>query len=161
MEYDTCKLQSALRRSSQLGQEVLHRAQRRVQRSTDGSRGIEESSIQKEKGETEFPDINEAFASLLHCMACSTRRCRHYYKTVPICKREEIEENHIQRYHADLKYHKNSPSCKAPIKSTDKVHIQVAPGSYAVTGKSRSSLREQTHVIHLGPDQTIDLIFNV
>ncbi|XP_062919245.1 A-kinase-interacting protein 1 [Mobula hypostoma] len=160
MEHDTCQLQSALRRSSRLGQEVLQRAQRRVHWSFDRSGRSAESSIQTDEGETECPDIDEAFASLLHCMAYTTRHCKHYYEGVPICQRDEMEENHIQRYHRDLKCHKCSHH-KVPLKSNDKVHIQVAPGSYAVTGKSRSSLREQTRVIHLGPDQTVELIFNV
>ncbi|XP_055505471.1 A-kinase-interacting protein 1 [Leucoraja erinacea] len=162
MEHETCQLQSALRRSSQLGQDVLHRAlRRRVRWSIDGSRGIEGTSIQKEKCETECPDIDEAFASFMHCMACMTRQCKLYYKSVPMCARDEMEVNHIQSYHTGLKCHKCSSSSHAPIKCTDKVHIQVAPGSYAVTAKSRWSDREQTRVIHLGRDQTVDLIFNI
>ncbi|XP_067850057.1 A-kinase-interacting protein 1 isoform X2 [Heptranchias perlo] len=77
----------------------------------------------RNKGEAECTDVNEAFASVLQCLAHTTRHCK--------------------------------------IKCTDRVHIQVAPGSYAVTAKSRISEREQTRVIHLGPDQTIDLAFTV
>ncbi|XP_041052700.1 A-kinase-interacting protein 1 isoform X3 [Carcharodon carcharias] len=161
MEPGSCQLQSALKRSSQLGREVLERAQkRRVHWSMDdmscgGEREREESSVQKDEGKAEWTDINEAFASLLQCMAHVTRQCKHYYKNMPLCERDKMEENHIQRYHM------HPSTTKAPVKRIDEVHIQVAPGSYAVTAKSRVSEREQTHVIHLGPDQTIDLTFNV
>ncbi|XP_067902459.1 A-kinase-interacting protein 1 isoform X2 [Heterodontus francisci] len=134
MEHGSCQLRSALRRSSQLGREVLERAQkRRVHWSMDDmscsrEREMEEPSVQKDE---------------------------HYYKSVPLCERDELEENHIRRYHM------GSSTTKAPTKCIDEVHIQVAPGSYAVTAKSRISDREQTRVIHLGPDQTIDLAFTV
>ncbi|XP_067850058.1 A-kinase-interacting protein 1 isoform X3 [Heptranchias perlo] len=161
MEHGSCQLQSALRRSSQLGREVLERAEkRRVHWSVDDlscgrARETEGSAVQKDEGEAECTDVNEAFASVLQCLAHTTRHCKHYYNNVPFCERDELEENHIRRYH------RGSSATKAPIKCTDRVHIQVAPGSYAVTAKSRISEREQTRVIHLGPDQTIDLAFTV
>ncbi|XP_067902457.1 A-kinase-interacting protein 1 isoform X1 [Heterodontus francisci] len=161
MEHGSCQLRSALRRSSQLGREVLERAQkRRVHWSMDDmscsrEREMEEPSVQKDEDKAECTDINEAFASVLQCMAHTTRHCKHYYKSVPLCERDELEENHIRRYHM------GSSTTKAPTKCIDEVHIQVAPGSYAVTAKSRISDREQTRVIHLGPDQTIDLAFTV
>ncbi|XP_078405328.1 A-kinase-interacting protein 1 isoform X4 [Cetorhinus maximus] len=82
MEPGSCQLQSALRRSSQLGREVLERAQkRRVHWSLDdlscgGERETEESSVQKDEGKAEWTDFNEAFASLLQCMAHVTRQCK-------------------------------------------------------------------------------------
>ncbi|GCB72865.1 hypothetical protein scyTo_0002230 [Scyliorhinus torazame] len=160
MEPGGCQLQSALRRSSQLGREVLERAQkRRVHWSMDGltcgERETEGSSIQEDEGKAEWTDINDAFASVLQCMAHATRQCKHYYKSVPLCERDKLEENHIRRYHKGLS------TTKTTAKYIDKLHIQVAPGSYAVTAKSRASERQQTRVIHLGPDQTIDLTFNV
>ncbi|XP_078077397.1 A-kinase-interacting protein 1 isoform X2 [Mustelus asterias] len=185
MEPGRCQLQSALRRSSQLGREVLERAQkRRVHWSMDDlscrEREPEESCVQKdevkvqteacqitqssvpsdealtqEEGKAEWTDINEAFASVLQCMAHVTRQCKHYYKSVPLCERDKLEENHIRRYHM------GPSTTRAPVKGIDELHIQVAPGSYAVTAKSRVSEREQIRVIHLGPDQTVDLTFNV
>ncbi|XP_078077396.1 A-kinase-interacting protein 1 isoform X1 [Mustelus asterias] len=106
-------------------------------------------------GKAEWTDINEAFASVLQCMAHVTRQCKHYYKSVPLCERDKLEENHIRRYHM------GPSTTRAPVKGIDELHIQVAPGSYAVTAKSRVSEREQIRVIHLGPDQTVDLTFNV
>uniref|UniRef100_UPI00398EAC0B A-kinase-interacting protein 1 isoform X3 n=1 Tax=Pristiophorus japonicus TaxID=55135 RepID=UPI00398EAC0B len=124
MEHGSCQLQSALRRSSELGREVLERAQkRRVHWSVDDLCGRAKETGQKDEDEAECTDLNEAFAAVLQCMAHTTRQCK--------------------------------------IKCNDKVHIQVAPGSYAVTAKSRISDQEPTHVIHLGPDQTIDLAFTV
>ncbi|XP_078077398.1 A-kinase-interacting protein 1 isoform X3 [Mustelus asterias] len=160
MEPGRCQLQSALRRSSQLGREVLERAQkRRVHWSMDDlscrEREPEESCVQKDEGKAEWTDINEAFASVLQCMAHVTRQCKHYYKSVPLCERDKLEENHIRRYHM------GPSTTRAPVKGIDELHIQVAPGSYAVTAKSRVSEREQIRVIHLGPDQTVDLTFNV
>uniref|UniRef100_UPI00398E5438 A-kinase-interacting protein 1 isoform X2 n=1 Tax=Pristiophorus japonicus TaxID=55135 RepID=UPI00398E5438 len=162
MEHGSCQLQSALRRSSELGREVLERAQkRRVHWSVDDLCGRAKETGQKDEDEAECTDLNEAFAAVLQCMAHTTRQCKHYYQSVPLCERDELEENHIRRYHMNLKYHMGSLTTKAPIKCNDKVHIQVAPGSYAVTAKSRISDQEPTHVIHLGPDQTIDLAFTV
>ncbi|XP_048463343.1 A-kinase-interacting protein 1 [Rhincodon typus] len=161
MEPSSCQLHSALRRSSELGREVLKRAQnRRVHWSPDnqlcsGERESAESSVQKDEAKPEWADIDEAFASVLQCLAHASRQCKHYYKDVPLNERDKLEENHIRRYHM-------GPSItKAPVRCSDKVHIQVAPGSYAVTAKSKISERQQTHVIHLGPDQTINLAFNV
>ncbi|XP_043561790.1 A-kinase-interacting protein 1 isoform X1 [Chiloscyllium plagiosum] len=161
MEPSSCQLHSALRRSSELGRAVLKRARnRRVHWSPDDpSCGAEsesvESSVQKDEAKQEWSDIDEAFASVLQCLAHATRQCKHYYKDVPLNETDKLEENHIRRYHM-------GPSItKVPVRYTDKVHIQVAPGSYAVTAKSKISERQQTRVIHLGPNQTINLAFHV
>ncbi|XP_072448409.1 A-kinase-interacting protein 1 isoform X1 [Chiloscyllium punctatum] len=161
MEPSSCQLHSALRRSSELGRAVLKRARnRRVHWSPDdlscgGESESVESSVQKDEAKQEWSDIDEAFASVLHCLAHATRQCKHYYKDVPLNETDKLEENHIRRYHM-------APSrTKVPVRYTDKVHIQVAPGSYAVTAKSKISERQQTRVIHLGPDQTINLAFHV
>ena len=47
------------------------------------------------------------------------------------------------------------------LQKSEDVHVEVVPGSYAVTAGRWGAEREHTHVVRIEPGQTVDLTFAI
>uniref|UniRef100_G3NTF1 A kinase (PRKA) interacting protein 1 n=1 Tax=Gasterosteus aculeatus aculeatus TaxID=481459 RepID=G3NTF1_GASAC len=96
-------LESSLRRSASLGQEVLQRAsRRRVDWTSTGvsqtpSTTDEDSQIPVKRAHTELDDV---FAALAGLMAQTTHQCKRFYESGCGCEPSDAERSHVSRFHS-------------------------------------------------------------
>uniref|UniRef100_A0A9J8CMD6 A kinase (PRKA) interacting protein 1 n=1 Tax=Cyprinus carpio carpio TaxID=630221 RepID=A0A9J8CMD6_CYPCA len=94
-------LDSSLRRSSKLGQEVLEKAKRRsvICSSTRprSSPVFDHNEINSES-EIFHSDLDHAFSKIVEYMSETTRQCKKFYETMHLAQPSERE--HICRYHS-------------------------------------------------------------
>ncbi|MBN3303764.1 A-kinase-interacting protein 1 isoform X2 [Amia ocellicauda] len=169
MERRQTWLESSLVRSSRLGLEVLQRAQRRnVEWPTADQRLREENPRRKERyveesGEEEQKQtcLDDAFDTILEFMAHTTHQCKNFYKSVPLYQSGHSEVNHVCRYHTQGFPH--VPSTQRLYKnqeprSTEDFHIEVAPGTYAITAGAQDA-DNQTRLVRVKAGESVNLSF--
>ncbi|XP_032238878.2 A-kinase-interacting protein 1 [Nematostella vectensis] len=102
--------------------------------------------------------IDDAFDTVLQYMNVTTRQCRRYYRcrTPDQCNLSDID--HIRRFH---KPGYSSRPHRNPLQKSEEVHVEVAPGSYAVTAGRWGAQRDHTHIVRVEPGQTVDMMFAV
>ncbi|KAL0967975.1 hypothetical protein UPYG_G00260550 [Umbra pygmaea] len=157
------QLESSLRRSARLGQEVLERASRRnVDWSTSPSRNTstDHNAGGEEEGYTTYTNLDDAFETIAEFMAQTTYQCKNFYMS-------ETEPRINERSHV-CRYHYRSPqrpqtSLQQSMKhesSPEDFHIEVSPGTYAITA-GMQDCQPQTRVVCIEAGETMNLTFNL
>ncbi|ROL43332.1 A-kinase-interacting protein 1 [Anabarilius grahami] len=162
-------LESSLRRSSKLGQEVLEKAKRRSV-SCSSARPRPSPMFNHHERESErdvsHSNLDHAFATIVEYMSETTRQCQKFYKTVHLA--QPSEQGHICRYHsqqmlrtADQK-HNATAAIKPDIGSseTEDFLIEVSPGTYSITAAMQDT-RPETKTVHIDAGESISLTFNL
>ncbi|XP_061078697.1 A-kinase-interacting protein 1 [Conger conger] len=167
-------LESSLRRSSRLGLQVLERAQRRsvdwasLSPSSQPTPLEDAARNQPQYCEAETQNVrartklDDAFETIVEFMAETTHQCKHFYKSVPAQGASENEVKHVCRYHSrQLPGHlKDTTSGKNEQESLEDLHIEVSPGTYAVTvGAGDSS--QQTHLVRVDAGESVNVTFHL
>ncbi|XP_075139729.1 A-kinase-interacting protein 1 isoform X2 [Leptodactylus fuscus] len=170
-------MEDSLRRTSELGRQVLERAQRRdvdwwsaQTHSGQSPRicpGVESAE------EEHPPGLEEAFSTLSRFMRHTTEQCERYHSCIPRPEMNRSEIQHFSRFHCrklQRSLLRPSPpylsSAAAPLQSSGRrrdlrdVNIEVAPGTYSISAGAPNCQR-QTHLVHITPGQSVDLTFNV
>ncbi|XP_063800129.1 A-kinase-interacting protein 1 isoform X2 [Pseudophryne corroboree] len=177
---DHGRMEDSLRRTSQLGREVLERARRRDMGwwSSYENEGLPLGAQHGKKTPEEEERnmiLEEAFCTLSHFMCRTTEQCERYHSCLPLREIDGHAKQHALRFHC----RKSQPvALKTDSRSWDPrvctmqssvaaspqygpcdVYIEVAPGTYSISGGS-SNGQKQTHVVNITPGQSVDLTFN-
>ncbi|XP_040266151.1 A-kinase-interacting protein 1 [Bufo bufo] len=166
MEKSYVWMEDSIRRTSELGRQVLERAQRR---DVDwwSARGQDPQSPEIPE-EDRLQRLEDAFSTLSRFMHHTTERCERYHSSIPAQAMNPSEIQHISRFHRTmpLKPQTGWTSAAAPPQSSGRnrdprdVYIEVAPGTYRISARS-PNLQSQTHLVNITPGQSVDLTFNV
>ncbi|XP_041692558.1 A-kinase-interacting protein 1 [Coregonus clupeaformis] len=160
------QLESSLRRSARLGLEVLERASRRRvdwsssvspspnTTSTDGNAGNEVL------GNSAHTSLDDAFETIAEFMAQTTNQCKNFY--TPETEPMENERTHVCKYHSQshqrpgttLQIRKHARS------SPEDFHIEVSPGTYAITAGMQDS-QQQTRLVRINAGESMNLTFHL
>ncbi|XP_056138069.1 A-kinase-interacting protein 1 isoform X3 [Lampris incognitus] len=102
-ECSSCQnwLDSSLRRSALLGQEVLRRASRRsVDWTSTTSTSQTPTSNQDDRNTLKrtHTNLHDAFGTIAEFMAQTTHQCKNFYDSEH-CETSNIERNHVSRFH--------------------------------------------------------------
>ncbi|XP_031569790.1 A-kinase-interacting protein 1-like [Actinia tenebrosa] len=141
-------------RSARQGVSTLHRASLRKVEWPDQPM----QSLQVSEEPTIYTSINDAFDTILQYMNVSSQQCKRFYRNQPKGKCSNEDKNHIRRFHQPhypIHYKRN------PLQKSEDVHVEVVPGSYAVTAGRWGAERQHTHVVRIEPGQTVDLAFAI
>ncbi|XP_030844309.1 A-kinase-interacting protein 1-like [Strongylocentrotus purpuratus] len=143
-------------RANHQGQQVLERARRREvtwpEPREQGTPPVQDALT--------YTTINEAFGSILQYMTSSSRQCRRYYSSIPASTHNALDKRHCGRFHAPR--YTEPRKTTHPLQKTEDVHIQVQPGTYAVTaGGWGRGKGQQTHVVHVNQGQSVNLDFTM
>ncbi|KAK7152006.1 hypothetical protein R3I94_008368 [Phoxinus phoxinus] len=161
-------LESSLRRSSKLGQEVLEKAKRRSVSSSSARPTPSPMCNHHEKGserDISHSNLDHAFATIVEYMSETTRQCQKFYKSDHLAQPSERE--HICRYHsqhmrtADRKQNA-SAAIKRDIGSSEPEDflIEVPPGTYSITAAMQDT-RPETKTVHINAGESMSLTFNL
>ncbi|XP_028412386.1 uncharacterized protein LOC114535206 [Dendronephthya gigantea] len=113
-----------------------------------------EGSINADQDPQIHTRIDDAFSSVLQYMSVTSRQCRRYFKCSPL--HDDHDEEHIKRFHHS-KY--TSVTYGNPLQKSEDVHVELTPGTYAVTAGQWGAPRNHTQVVRLDPGQTVDMTF--
>lgn len=163
-------MEDSLRRSSELGREVLERARRRDVDwwSLTGGQGMR-IRPGVETPEEEGPrSLEEAFSALSHLMRQTTEQCERYHRCIPASAMDRSEVQHVSRFHCRKLQRLKPPGAMAaaPLQSSGRpqdsrdVYIEVAPGTYSISARS-PNYQPQTHLVNIPPGQSVDLTFSL
>ncbi|XP_066556967.1 A-kinase-interacting protein 1 isoform X1 [Amia ocellicauda] len=105
--------------------------------------------------------LDDAFDTILEFMAHTTHQCKNFYKSVPLYQSGHSEVNHVCRYHTQGFPH--VPSTQRLYKnqeprSTEDFHIEVAPGTYAITAGAQDA-DNQTRLVRVKAGESVNLSF--
>lgn len=158
-------LESSLRRSSKLGQEVLEKAKRR---SFSSSRPRPSPMLNRYERDSErdisHSNLDHAFATIVEYMSETTRQCQKFYKTVHLA--QPSEQEHICRYHSQQMLRKQKQNATAAIKrdigssEPEDFLIEVSPGTYSITAAMQDT-RPETKTVHINAGESMSLTFNL
>ncbi|NP_001038448.1 A-kinase-interacting protein 1 isoform X1 [Danio rerio] len=162
-------LESSLRRSYELGQEVLEKAKRRSVSSSSTKSRPTLGFCHKERGsegDTCHSNLNHAFATIVEYMSETTRQCKKYYTSVH--RTQPSEQEHICRYHsqqtlktADQKHNATAATKQyAGLSEAEDFLIEVSPGTYSITAAMQDT-RPQTKTVHVDAGESMSLAFNL
>ncbi|CAM4582549.1 unnamed protein product [Leuciscus chuanchicus] len=162
-------LESSLRRSSKLGQEVLEKAKRRSVSSSSARPRPSPMFNHYERGserDISHSNLDHAFATIVEYMSETTRQCQKFYKTVHLAQPSERE--HICRYHSQqmLRTADRKQNATAAIKrdigssEPEDFLIEVPPGTYSITAAMQDT-RPETKTVHINAGESMSLTFNL
>ncbi|KAM8938746.1 A-kinase-interacting protein 1 [Pelodytes ibericus] len=168
----------SLRQTAELGREVLQRAKRReVNWSLSCKHGQQMRRRQQVLEEAKFveeneADLEDAFSTMANFMCRATQQCEKYHLCKPVDHMSKQETRHMCRSHCPKSTQRelnpgsgqNLAADHVPLisrrRTPQDVHIEVAPGTYCISGGSRDSTR-QTHMVNIPPGQSVDLTFHI
>ncbi|CAB1416563.1 unnamed protein product [Pleuronectes platessa] len=161
-------LESSLQRSASLGLEVLKRASRRSVDWTSTGPSQTPTTIEED---TQIPvkrchtEPNDAFATLAELMVQTTNQCKRFYESGCCTDPTDKERKHVSRFHTRPAAGKTTaalPNRKhGDVSGTgEDYHIEVAPGTYAITASIPES-QQQTQLVSVRAGESINLTFNV
>ena len=100
--------------------------------------------------------INDAFDSVLQYMNVTTRQCKRYHRSHMKPATSENDVLHSKRFHAE----RPPPVVQGnPLQRPEDIHVEVAPGTYAVSAGSWGANREHTHIVNIADGQTVEMTF--
>ncbi|XP_071483644.1 A-kinase-interacting protein 1-like [Diadema antillarum] len=142
-------------RASQQGMQVLERAKMREviwpDPPTQSSPPMQDALA--------YTTIDEAFSSMLQFMTTSSRQCKRYYASRPLAAHSSLDRRHCSRFHVPTY---TAVKQRHPLQKAEDVHIQVQPGTYAVTaGGWGKGSGQQTHVVHINAGQSVSMHFSL
>ncbi|XP_029614119.1 A-kinase-interacting protein 1 [Salmo trutta] len=158
------QLESSLRRSARIGLEVLERASRRSvdwsvspSPNTTPTDGNARSEV---LGNSAHTSLDDAFETIAEFMAQTTYQCKNFYmtETEPM----ENERTHVCRYHSQSH---QCPGTSLQIRkharsSPEEFHIEVSPGTYAITAGTQDS-QQQTRLVRINAGESMNLTFHL
>ncbi|KAJ8396718.1 hypothetical protein AAFF_G00015560 [Aldrovandia affinis] len=177
-------MESSLRRSSRLGLQVLERARRRSvdwasasaspspphrTPADDVQTNRDETTNQRLPWEAETREeqaratLDDAFQTIVEFMAQTTHQCKNFYESAPVREPSQREVDHARRYHSrELPglTQRNASSGKNEQRALEDFHIEVPPGTYAITARAGES-DEQTHMVQVEAGESVDLTFHL
>ncbi|CAN2390390.1 A kinase (PRKA) interacting protein 1 [Pristimantis euphronides] len=164
-------MEDSLRRTSELGREVLERARSREvdwwSQCTHNDRRSLKTRPAAEIPEEEHPEsLEDAFNTLSRFMRETTEQCQKYHSRILGQEMNKCEIQHISRYHCrklqpiPLKPPPCLTSSAGRRRDPRDVDIEVAPGTYSISASSHNGQTE-TQVVNITPGQSVDLVFNV
>ncbi|XP_069824128.1 A-kinase-interacting protein 1 isoform X2 [Dendropsophus ebraccatus] len=176
MEAADVWMEDSLRRSAELGRELLERARRRDvdwwSTCIHSDRGMGVRPGEETPQEERPASLDEAFSTLSQFMHQTTELCERYHSRIPAQRRSIRETQHISRFHCaklqrgPVRLPLRSSSATAPLQSSGRmqnardVNFEVAPGTYRISAAS-PNYRTQRHLVHITPGQSVDLTFHV
>ncbi|CAH2325517.1 Hypothetical predicted protein [Pelobates cultripes] len=169
-------MEYSLKQTAELGLEVLERAKRReVNWSVSCKHGRqmcqEQMSPEQDKPLDERECLEEAFSAMAKFMRHTTEQCERYHNCVPASDMRTQEIKHKCRFHSPKPMHRDlnlvskqnlaagTPQSVRRHMTPRDVNIEVAPGTYRISGGSYDSER-QTHIVNIPPGHSVDLTFN-
>ncbi|KAM4733746.1 A-kinase-interacting protein 1 isoform 1-T2 [Anableps anableps] len=159
-------LDSSLRRSGRLGLEVLERASRR---SADWTSTAASQTPTTSHGPAHVAamrthsELHDAFATIAEFMAQTSYRCKKFYQSDSCTEPSDAEMTHMSRFHSQPEawWTTSALPRHGPVSATgENFHIEVSPGTYAVTA-SLSDSQRQTQLVSIKPGESIELTFKL
>ncbi|XP_056138067.1 A-kinase-interacting protein 1 isoform X2 [Lampris incognitus] len=158
-------LDSSLRRSALLGQEVLRRASRRsVDWTSTTSTSQTPTSNQDDRNTLKrtHTNLHDAFGTIAEFMAQTTHQCKNFYDSEH-CETSNIERNHVSRFHTQPTTGTTMSALSTRkhgcMSVGEDFHIEVSPGTYAITAGTPDS-GQQTELVNIKAGESVNLTFN-
>lgn len=154
-------LESSLRRSAILGQEVLDRATRRsVDWASNSNPSQTPTAEDGHQSEVPYPCLDDAFKTVVEFMSQTTHKCKNFYMSNPSPALSDKEKSHVSRFHSNqsLTTRPTVQTRKLSLLSDEDFHIEVPPGSYAITAATADS-RQQTRLVSVKAGESVNLTF--
>uniref|UniRef100_A0A672LHX3 A-kinase-interacting protein 1-like n=2 Tax=Sinocyclocheilus grahami TaxID=75366 RepID=A0A672LHX3_SINGR len=159
-------LESSLRRSSKLGQEVLEKAKRRSISCSRPRPPVLGHNERNSERDILHSNLDHAFAKIVDYMSETTRQCKKFYETVHLAQPSERE--HICRYHSQqmLRTAGQKQNASAAIKrdigssEPEDFLIDVSPGTYSITAAMQDA-KPQTKTVRINAGESMSLAFNL
>ncbi|XP_056621820.1 A-kinase-interacting protein 1 [Triplophysa dalaica] len=159
-------MESSLRRSSKLGQDVLEKAKRRSIKWPNVSANPSPMFIHNIHSERNFSHANldQAFATIVEYMAETTRQCKAFYKSVH--QAEPNDREHICRYHCQDMFKTSDQKQNAAVTidrdfgTSEDFFIEVSPGTYSITAAMQDT-RPVTKTVRITAGESKSLRFNL
>uniref|UniRef100_A0A8C7TKS5 A kinase (PRKA) interacting protein 1 n=1 Tax=Oncorhynchus mykiss TaxID=8022 RepID=A0A8C7TKS5_ONCMY len=161
------QLESSLSRSARLGLEVLERASRRSVDWTSPSPNTtptDRNAGSEVLGNSAHTSLDDAFETIAEFMAQTTYQCKNFYtsENEPM----EKERTHVCRYHSQshqcpgtsLQIRKHKVNKNIPFEMD--FHIEVSPGTYAITAGMQDS-QQQTRLVRINAGESMNLTFHL
>ncbi|KAM4619251.1 A-kinase-interacting protein 1 [Polymixia lowei] len=156
-------LEETLRRSATLGLEVLHRASRRSVDWTSITASGTPTADEDEQNSVErtHTHLDDAFETIAEFMAQTTYKCKDFYGSNYCTEPSDVERTHVSRFHT----HPTTRTTTLPTRHGRKpvcedFHIEVSPGTYAITAGMPDS-RQQTQLVSVNAGESVNLTFNL
>uniref|UniRef100_W5M6M4 A-kinase interacting protein 1 n=1 Tax=Lepisosteus oculatus TaxID=7918 RepID=W5M6M4_LEPOC len=144
----------SLDRSTRLGREVLARAQRRhiewPRLRPSRQLRLKEDSPSGTHHVRQLSAANKS--SVLPLLS---------FRSVSAAESSQTEVNHVHRYHAQRNSaSKARDSSRQEQRSSEDFHIEVAPGTYAITAGAQDT-EKQTRLVQIGAGESVNLTFTL
>ncbi|XP_074662191.1 uncharacterized protein LOC141914791 [Tubulanus polymorphus] len=147
-------MQCTLCRSLQQGLNVYHKAKtRKVEwpsQKNDQRRPIQDAM-------TPYTTLDDAFSSIFNYMSMSSRQCKRFYNSCSSSNKNRHDNVHCNRFHSESYRRINVQN---PLQMAEDVHVVLEPGAYTITaGSWGTQNKQQTHVVRINDNQSVDLDF--
>ncbi|KAE8606072.1 hypothetical protein XENTR_v10010590 [Xenopus tropicalis] len=159
------RMEDSLKRSAELGRDLLERMRsREVGWACSG--GLQEAELTE--AVDDGANLEEAFAVMADFMRRTTEQCARYHGCLANQKMSQQEVAHTGRFHG-RKFAHGGAAQRVRVRPCSPVSaqggprdiaIEVAPGTYRVTAGLHRA-REQTHVVNICPGQSVDITFDL
>uniref|UniRef100_A0A671LVJ1 A kinase (PRKA) interacting protein 1 n=1 Tax=Sinocyclocheilus anshuiensis TaxID=1608454 RepID=A0A671LVJ1_9TELE len=148
-------LDSSLRRSSKLGQEVLEKAKRQ---SVSCSSTRPRSSPVFDHNEINSEVLGPS--KIVEYMSETTRQCKKFYETMNLAQPSERE--HICRYHSQqmLRTADQKQNASAGSSEPEDFLIEVSPGTYSITAAMQDT-KPQSKTVRINVGESMNLAFKL
>ncbi|XP_034031472.1 A-kinase-interacting protein 1 [Thalassophryne amazonica] len=163
-------LEDSLLRSASLGQEVLERASKRRIDWTNTGVTHSSSSHAAENSQVKgtHTSLNDAFDTIAEFMTQTTCQCKRFYESGCCTEPTDAERSHVARFHTRPAGGRPTPrppatthkDCGHMLETGQDFHIDVSPGTYAVTARMPES-QQQTQVVKIDAGESISLTFDL
>ncbi|XP_059190557.1 A-kinase-interacting protein 1 [Centropristis striata] len=170
-------LDSSLRRSASLGLEVLQRASRRsVDWTSSGASQTPEDhqdyqTPTRTDEDYQTPnkgpprDLDQVFETIVVFMTQMSLQCQRFYESGSCGDPSDSERTHVSRFHSSRTTGGGKPArCSrnhaGVSAAAEDFHIEVSPGTYAVTA-SASPSTQQTQLVSVTAGQSVQLTFDL
>ncbi|XP_058607271.1 A-kinase-interacting protein 1 isoform X2 [Onychostoma macrolepis] len=150
-------LESSLRRSSKLGQEVLEKAKSRSVSCSRPRPPVLDHNERNSERDILHSNLDHAFAKIVEYMSETTRQCKKFYETVHLA--QPSERKHICRYHSQQMLRTADQKQNGSSEPEDFL-IEVSPGTYSITAAMQDT-KAQTKTVRINAGESMSLTFNL
>lgn len=153
-------LESSLRRSAILAEAVLERATRRSVDWASNSNPFQTPIEDGHQSEVPYTCLDDAFKTVAEFMSQTTHKCKNFYMSNPWPELSDNEKSHVSRFHSNQSFttRPTVQTRKHSLLSDEDFHIEVSPGTYAITAATADS-RQQTRLVNIKAGESVNLTF--
>jgi len=139
------------------GRQSLSTLQRAARRSIEWPT-VQQSPPNFQQAPATYTSIDDAFDSVMQYMSTTTRQCKRFHRSMLKKHTSDSDIIHADRFHQQQQ---TKSIYKNPLQQPEDIHVDVAPGTYAVSAGAWGSDRQHTHVVHVREGESVDMTFGM